>query len=167
MVQIEKLKIRLATKKDAKYLTKWFLEDPDILKWFPMCNKMEIEDSVRVWLDFARYRAVITAVYDNVVSANAILYINNFKKLSHQSLFAIIVDKNYRNKGIGTAVMNELFKIAKERFRLESLHLEVYTENPAYSLYERLGFKKYGIHRKFLKDLDGKYFDKILMQKNL
>ena len=167
MVQIDKLKIRLAEKKDAKYLTKWLLEDPEVLKWFPMCNKIEVDDAVRIWMDYARYRAVITAEYEKVPCGNALLYINNYKKLSHQALFAILVDKNYRNKGIGTALLNELFKIAKERFRLEFLHLEVYTENPAYSLYERLGFKKYGVHRKFLKELDGKYYDKILMQKAL
>jgi len=166
MVQIEKLKIRLAEKKDARYLSKW-LDDPDIIRWFPMCNHVEIEDSVRLWMDYSRYRSVITAVYDNVPCGNALLYINTLKKLSHQCLLAIIVDKDYRNKKIGTTLINELFKIAKERFRLEFLHLEVYVGNPAYSLYERLGFKQYGVHRKFLKDLDGKYYDKILMQKKL
>ncbi|NGX34163.1 MAG: hypothetical protein K1060chlam1_00513, partial [Candidatus Anoxychlamydiales bacterium] len=45
MVEIDKLKIRFSEKSDAKYLTKW-ISDPEILKWFPMCNKFEIDDSV-------------------------------------------------------------------------------------------------------------------------
>ncbi len=166
MVEIDKLKIRFSEKSDAKYLIKW-LTDPEILKWFPMCNKFEIEDSVRIWMSYISYRAVLTSTYDGKVCGNALIYLNSLKKISHTALFAIIVDKEYRNKGIGSSLLKELFKLAKERFKLEMLHLEVYTSNPAITLYERLGFQKYGVHKKFLKDLDGTYYDKILMQKNL
>ena len=166
MVEVDKLKIRFAEKSDAKYLIKW-LTDPEILKWFPMCNKFEIEDSVRIWMSYMSYRAVLTSVYDGKVCGNALIYLNSLKKISHTALFAIIVDKEYRGKGIGSSLLKELFKLAKERFKLEMLHLEVYTSNPAIKLYERLGFQEYGVHKKFLKDLDGTYFDKILMQKNL
>lgn len=166
MVEIDKLKIRFSEKSDAKYLTKW-ISDPEILKWFPMCNKFEIDDSVRIWMNYAAYRAVLTSVYDGNVCGNALIYLNSFKKIAHTALFAIVVDKEYRGKGIGSALLKELFKLAKERFKLEMLHLEVYTGNPAIKLYERLGFKKYGVHKKFLKDLDGTYYDKILMQKTL
>jgi len=166
MVEIDKLKIRFTEKSDAKYLLKW-LSDPEILKWFPMCNKFEIEDSVRVWMSYMANKAVLTAVYDGKVCGNALLYLNFLKKISHTALFAIIVDKEYRGKGIGFSLLKELFKLAKERFKLESLHLEVYKGNPAIKLYERLGFQRYGVHKKFLKELDGTYYDKILMQKNL
>ena len=166
MVEVDKLKIRFAEKSDAKYLIKW-LSDPEILKWFPMCNKFEIDDSVRIWMNYASYRCVLTSVYDGKVCGNALIYLNTLKKISHTALFGIIVDKEYRDKGIGSSLLKELFKLAKERFKLEMLHLEVYTGNPAIKLYERLGFQKYGVHKKFLKDLDGTYFDKILMQKNL
>ena len=86
--------------------------------------------------------------------------------MSHQCLFAIIVDEKFRGKGIGAKLLRELMTLAKERFKLELLHLEVYQGNPAINLYKRLGFKEYGIHRRFMKD-KGRYLDKILMQKNL
>ena len=57
-------------------------------------------------------------------------------------------------------------QLAKERFKIEFLHLEVYEGNPAIRLYERLGFEKYGFQRAFVKD-EGKYLGKILMQKYL
>jgi putative acetyltransferase len=166
MVQLDKLKIRLAENNDAKYLLKW-LDDPDVLRWFPMCNRIEIEDAVKIWMSYTKYKAVITAELDGVPCGIANFYIQFYKKLVHQSLFAIIVDKDYRSKGIGTALINELLKLAKERFKLEILHLEVYEGNPAQKLYERFGFKKYGVHKRFLKDLNGKYYDKIMMQKIL
>ncbi len=166
MVEIDKLKIRFSEKSDAKYLIKC-LSDPEILKWFPMYNKFAIDDSVRIWMSYITYRAVITAIYDGNVCGNALIYLNSFKKISHTALFAMIVDKEYRGKGIGTVLFKELFKLAKERFKLEMLHLEVYTGNPAIHLYERQGFEKYGVQKKFLKELDGTYYDKILMQKTL
>ena len=166
MVEVDKLKIRFSEKSDAKYLMKW-LSDPEILQWFPMYNKFEIEDSVRMWMSYLTYRAVITVVYDGKVCGNGLIYLNSLKKISHTALFAMIVDKEYRGKGIGTALLKELFKLAKERFKLEMLHLEVYTSNPAIHLYERQGFRRFGVHKKFLKEPDGTYYDKILMQKNL
>jgi ribosomal protein S18 acetylase RimI-like enzyme len=163
---LEKLKIRFAEKNDGKYITLW-LTDSDILRWFPMCNAIEIEDSVKIWMSYADQKAVLTAVYDNVICGSALLYINSFKKISHHALFAIIVDKNYRNKGIGKALLHEMMSLAKERFKLKFLHLEVYNGNPAKRLYEREGFKEYGTHKRFLKDANGIYYDKILMQKEL
>lgn len=166
MVQSDKLKIRLSQNDDAKYLTKW-LDDEDILRWFPMSNKVEIEDAVRIWMSYTKYKAVITAEWEGIPCGIANFYIQTYKKLAHQSLFAIIVAKEYRSKGIGTALIQELIKLAKENFKLKILHLEVYKGNPAQRLYERLGFVQYGVHKKFLKDQRGVYYDKIMMQKIL
>ena len=166
MVQIDNLKIRFAIPSDGKHLAKW-LDDEEILKWFPMCNKVEIADSVKVWMSYSRFNAVLTAEIDGKPCGIATLYLQSFKKIAHQCLFAVIVSKEARGKGIGSVLMKDLFKLAKDRFKLEILHLEVYETNPAYKLYEKLGFKKYGVHKKFLKDLDGTYYDKILMQKKI
>ena len=50
----------------------------------------------------------------------------------------------HRNKGIGTKLLDELFALAKETFKIEIVHLEVYHTNPAIILYQRLGFKQFG-----------------------
>ncbi len=160
------IKIRFAEKSDTKYLIKW-LDDPEVLKWFPMCNKIEVDDSVRIWMSYAQYKAVLTAELDDKPVGNALIYLQPYKKLAHQALFAIILDKDYRGRGIGTKLLDELFKLAKDRFKLKFLHLEVYQGNPAERLYEKMGFVKYGVHKKFLKDTDGTYYDKIMMQKAL
>jgi putative acetyltransferase len=163
---MDDVKIRLAKESDKKYLQTW-LNDKDILKWFPMCNEMEVEDSVNIWMSYIKYDSVLVAEINGTPVGNAMLYIQHYNKLKHQALFAIVVDQNYRGKKIGSKLLNELFKRAKEKLKLEMIHLEVYHSNPAINLYKRLGFKQYGVHKKFLKDLDGKYYDKILMQKVL
>ncbi|MBI5346307.1 MAG: GNAT family N-acetyltransferase [Chlamydiae bacterium] len=160
-----KLEIRLAKEEDKKYLIEWLMQ-PNVLEWFPMCNLMEVEDAAKIWISYIQYDAVLTVLCDNVPCGIANLYIQTNPKLAHQCLFPIIVDEKYRGRGIGTYLLENLIKLAKEKFKIELLHLEVYSGNPAIHLYERLGFVKYGVHKRFLKK-DGKYWDKILMQKKL
>ena len=71
-----------------------------------------------------------------------------------------------RGKGVGKALVEQLMKHAKEKFKIEILHLEVYEGNPAKRLYERLGFTPFGCQTRFIKE-DGKYIAKIFMQKKL
>ena len=159
------LTIRMAEDADEKYLIEWLLQ-PGVLKWFPLCDLREVEDAARIWISYSKQSAVLTALWDGVPCGIANLYLQPYKKLAHQCLFAIIVDENYRNKKVGTQLMEELMVLAKERFRFEMLHLEVYEGNPAINLYRRLGFTEYGRQRHFIKD-EGGYLAKILMQKNL
>lgn len=162
----DKIAIRFGKKEDEPHMIRWLME-PGVLRWFPMCDLREVQDSSRIWFNYTEQKAVLTAVYDGITCGSAILYISPYKKFAHQCLFAIIVDGEYRGKKIGTRLMEELTHLAKQRFSIELLHLEVYSGNPALSLYKRLGFKEYGIHKNFLKEADGNYRDKILMQKFL
>lgn len=161
----EHLTIRFGEESDQKYLVEWLLQ-PGVLEGFPLNDLREIEDAARIWMSYSKNHAVLTALWDGVPCGIANLYLQPYQKLSHQCLFAIIVDEKYRGKGIGAKLLRELMTLAKERFNLEFIHLEVYQGNPAINLYRRLGFKEYGVHRRFMKD-KGRYIDKILMQKYL
>lgn len=160
------LSIRFAEDSDQKYLVEWLLQ-PGVLDGFPLADLREIEDAARIWLSYAKYSGVLTAVYEGIPCGIANLYLQPYKKLAHQCLFAIIVDEKYRGKGVGTKLLTELMTLAKERFQIELLHLEVYEGNPAIKLYHKLGFEQYGIQRHFMKDEKGIYRAKILMQKVL
>jgi putative acetyltransferase len=162
---MDELTVRMAEDADQKYLIEWLLQ-PGVLKWFPLCDLREVEDAARIWISYAKQGAVLTALWNGVPCGITNLYLQPYKKLAHQCLFAIIVDEKYRGKGIGTKLMTDLLALAKEKFKLEFLHLEVYDGNPAIHLYQRLGFVEYGRQRHFIKD-EGQYLDKILMQKKL
>jgi RimJ/RimL family protein N-acetyltransferase len=162
---MEGLYIRYSVAEDK---TKWeeWLSEKGILRWFPMSNKMEIQDAVRIWESFIPQKAILTAEIDGVPCGVANIYPQQFKKLQHQCLFAIIIDQNYRGKGIGSALITKLMEMAKEEFNIEIMHLEVYQGNPAIKLYERLGFKVIGSQKRFLKE--GKnYYTKVFMQRYL
>lgn len=162
---IDPLTIRFAEESDQKYLIDWLLQ-PGVLRWFPLSDQREIEDAARIWLSYSKHKAVLTALWEGVPCGIANLYLQPYQKLSHQALFAIIVDEKFRGKGVGTRLIAELLDLAKERFKLDFVHLEVYDGNPAINLYRRLGFQEYGVHKRFMKE-EGRYIDKILMQKYL
>jgi putative acetyltransferase len=117
-------------------------------------------------MSYTKLGGVLTALWDGVPCGNATLYLQPYKKLAHQCLFAIIVDEKYRGKGVGRKLMIELMERAKNIFKIELLHLEVYEGNPAIHLYRDLGFTQYGVQKHFVKD-NGVYRAKILMQKKL
>ena len=52
---------------------------------------------------------------------------------------SIALSPEYRGKGIGSALLNYLFDLVKERYA--SMSLSVSQENPARRLYERIGFQ--------------------------
>lgn len=159
------VEIQKSTLEDGK-LFKYLLMQPDVLEYFPMWDVREIDDSVRIWEIFCKKGASLTAHVDGEACGLAYLNIQAYKKFAHQCILTIIVDKEYRNKGIGTALLEELFVLGKEEFGLEILHLEVYETNPAINLYKRLGFEVFGKHPKFIKE-NGRYIAKIFMQRRI
>jgi ribosomal protein S18 acetylase RimI-like enzyme len=158
--------IRSSDLEDGEVFKQLLLE-PDVLEFFPMYDLREIEDSIRIWEIFCKKGASLTAVVEEKAAGLAFLNLQGYKKFAHQCIITILVDNRYRNRGIGTALLKELFKLAKENFQMEILHLEVYETNPAIRLYERMGFTTFGVHKRFIKELDGRYIDKIMMERSL
>jgi len=163
---MSKIIIKKSVLDDIQYLRKW-LSESDTSRWYPMCNEREVEDAARFWISFVKYKAVLTAYYNGEVAGIVNLYLQTYQKLKHQSLLAIIVKSDLRGKGIGSMLLKEIEKLAKDQFNIKFLHLEVYEGNPAIKLYERHGFVKYGKHPNFIKNLDGSYMSKTFMQKKI
>lgn len=163
MKKAVKVQIRISEEGDAPFLYRWLM-DPLVLPWFPLDNAREVEDAVKIWLGYKEMRAAYTASLEGVPCGMAVLYLHRYKKMLHQSLFAIIVDPAHRGRGIGTQIFERLKSDAKKQFHLEILHLEVYAGNPAKALYDRLGFVEYGRQEQFLKEKGNVYRDKINMQ---
>jgi len=84
----------------------------------------------------------------------------------HRGEFGIGVEKGYRGEGIGTAMMRELEKKAKQ-WGLRLFVIGLFAENrTARKMYEKFGFKECGripggLSRK------GKYSDEVMMFKRL
>lgn len=159
------LSLRKSLLEDGEHFKHWLLQ-PNVLQYFPMDNLREIEDSVRVWMIFCQRGASITALWENAPCGIAFLNLQAYRKFAHQCLITIIVDEPYRNRGVGTGLLEALFPLAKEEFHMEFLHLEVYENNPAIRLYKRLGFEEFGKQEHFIKE-KGHYIGKTMMQRPL
>ena len=72
----------------------------------------------------------------------------------------IVVRKSYRCQGIGKKLLKKIIEISKET-NLESINLEVNCNNiAAIKLYEKNGFNKIGIRKKYYNNID----DAIIME---
>lgn len=160
------LEIRYSDLSDERYMKQWLIE-PGITRWFPVHDDTEIDDAVRRWIAFSRYKCSLTAVKDGTICGVATLYLQPYRKLAHQCEFGIIIAPEYRGKGIGTTLMRNLMHLAKTRFHIELLHLQVYAENPAIRLYERLGFTEFGRQAGWIKEVDGTYRARVFMEIHL
>jgi GNAT superfamily N-acetyltransferase len=158
--------IRFTEIADGKFLKEW-LEDDGVNRWFPMYDAPEIEDAVQRWVGFSRYRCSLTAVIDSVPKGIATLYLQPYRKLAHQCEFGIIVAPDARNQGIGNFLLEQLEKLAKDTFKIELIHLQVYQDNPAKHLYERRGYKTFGDQSKWIKEINGTYTGRTFMEKSL
>lgn len=163
------IEVRYTEPGDAKYLKKWLMES-EASCWFPMDDEIEIDDAVMRWIAFYRYKCSLTIVKDGIPCGIATLYLQPYRKLAHQCEFGIIVGKGYRNQGIGSYLMNSLIHLAKEKFKIELLHLQVYAANPARNLYRRFGFKEFGEQNSWVRESSSpnernRYLGRVFMER--
>lgn len=97
-------------------------------------------------------------VGEELVSISSVNALTSRKRVAHRAGVAISVGKPYWNQGVGRRAMETLIQFAKN-CGLEVLQLEVRADNaPAIALYEKVGFEKMGLYKKFMK-VDGQDFD--------
>jgi RimJ/RimL family protein N-acetyltransferase len=83
---------------------------------------------------------------------------------AHVAHYNIFISKNFRNLGLGTILTKEFVEIAKQH-GVEVLQLGVYASNErAFHVYQKCGFKQAGRLTRCIKFSDGTYTDQILME---
>lgn len=162
--EVEGLDIRYTEITDGPLLQEW-LKEPGVLRWFPMFDHVEIEDAVGRWISFARYKCSLTATLHGKPVGIATLYLQPYRKLAHQCEFGIIVGNDQRGLGIGGHLIKNLIHLAKDYFKIELLHLQVYDKNPAMKLYSRWGFKEFGRQTHWIKEGPEDYRARIFMER--
>ena len=79
--------------------------------------------------------------------------------LDEVEILTILTHPNARGQGKAVALLNHLIQYAKEN-NVRQIFLEVNIENqPAISLYEKMGFTKTGVRKKYYKMKDGTFCD--------
>jgi RimJ/RimL family protein N-acetyltransferase len=88
------------------------------------------------------------------------------KRMHHTGSFAIMIKKDYRNKGIGKLLINELLQWAEKHPIIEKVSLGTFSTNTrAIELYKKLGFVEEGRKINEFKFSENEYVDDVLMYK--
>jgi RimJ/RimL family protein N-acetyltransferase len=110
---------------------------------------------------------LLIAEFDNEIIGNIDLTGNRRKIMEHTAVIGIGMLKEWRNYGLGTALLKFAIEWAKENSIIEILWLQVYTVNElGLGLYRKLGFEENGIMKNFFKQ-NGKYYDNLTMTMNV
>lgn len=83
-----------------------------------------------------------------------------------EELLLIGVDPAYRRRGLGSVLLERLFRAAKER-GADRVFLEMRSNNPAITVYRTHGFQPIGRRRDYYRLIDGSRIDAITFAKHL
>lgn len=110
---------------------------------------------------------LLVAEFDAEIIGNIDLTGSRRKIMEHTAVIGMGMLSEWRNSGLGTALLSSAIKWAKQNPVLELLWLQVYTKNElAMSLYQKMGFQENGIIKDFFKH-GGEYFDNLNMTLNV
>lgn len=86
--------------------------------------------------------------------ARAFLYVlkNDFRGRAFGYMEDVFVDESMRGQGLGTIIVNELIKTAKEMGCYKIVSTSRHGREKVHALYERLGFENFGIEFKMYLD---------------
>ncbi|MEI8301455.1 MAG: GNAT family N-acetyltransferase [Chlamydiota bacterium] len=148
---LEEFNIRYMQTEDEPFLRKW-LKSPGMLHWFSVETEEELEEMVKIWSGFAKFKCGLTATYQGVPCGFATLFLLPYIKLIHQSMAYIIVDPTMQRRHIGSALVRNLDHLAHTYFRLERMHYEIYGDNPLKNLLKTQGYKELFLQEHYIKE---------------
>ena len=160
--------IRPMVKEDADKLYAFFSRVPREDRLF-LRDDVSIRDVIDSWtqeLDYEKVLPLVAEVGGNIVG-DATLHRRKFGWTSHVGKVRLVIDKDYRGKGLGTVLIEELIDIAKKA-GLEQLVAELMSnQTGALSAFKRLGFEKEAVFFNYVKDQMGEERNLVVMIKNL
>lgn len=110
---------------------------------------------------------LLIAEYDGKIIGNIDVTGNRRKIMEHTAVIGMGMLKEWRNTGLGTALMQESIEWAKNNPTLELLWLQVYTDNTlGVHLYRKMGFEDIGVMPNFFKH-NQQYSDNLTMILNV
>jgi RimJ/RimL family protein N-acetyltransferase len=138
----------------------YFIAVSEEVETKPLQEKKERIQSI---LDNIKETLIIAEV-NGVVVGSIEFRSQNRKRLSHTGSVSMSISKNYRDMGIGKALLKALLDWAEENPLIEKVSLGVFSTNQrAISLYKQMGFLEEGRLIKEYKLNHGEYIDDILM----
>jgi len=145
--------LRYSQLDDAQFLKTWLL-NPEVGKWFPQTEEKDLDLFIKNWVGFSRFKASLTAIYKGTPIAVGTLFLMPYRKVAHMAMLNFVVAPEYQSKGVGRSLIKNLRHLAKTRFRLETLFVELYGGCKAIDFLKKVGFNEVASQADFAR-MDG------------
>ncbi|WP_137789320.1 GNAT family N-acetyltransferase [Bacillus sp. E(2018)] len=128
-------------------------------------TKEDHQEWIRNILEHER-ETMLVAEYENKLVGWIVFRSQERMRMHHIGSFAIMIQNEYRNKGVGKQLIHELLSWAKKHPVIEKVTLGTFSTNTrAIELYKTFGFKEEGRKVREFKFGNGEYVDDVLMYK--
>ncbi|MHA1804921.1 MAG: GNAT family N-acetyltransferase [Promethearchaeota archaeon] len=167
----EEIIIRHIKKSDVDGIWNNFNEVVEEGIYLPIFIPVLTDHEKRSWYDHVKkeHETCVVAEYPGLKKPHDIIgqcEISNseWDAASHVGILGIIVRKEFRNKGVGRALIDFAIREAKRINNKKKIILSCFSSNKrALHLYKKMGFKKVGVRKKQFY-LNTSYHDEVLME---
>jgi phosphinothricin acetyltransferase len=160
-------RMRLATPGDAEPICHIYnqgIED----RLATLETEMRTPEERRQWMAArsARHPVIVAETDGEVVGWGSLNVFNPRHAYRFVADFSVYVERDWRGKGVGTALLSRLIELGREH-GFHKLVLSAFPHNKhGVALYEKLGFRAVGVYRE-QGLVDGRWMDTIVMEKLL
>ncbi len=153
------------------YLYVTACETEFLMRYPEECEKKYTLEGERAFIEKANTsdsEAAALCLVDGKIVGIANIMWSRAIKTKHRASVAIALVREYWNQGIGTALMEELIRIARENEDLLQIELDFIEGNTrARALYEKLGFRIVGVKPNAIRLKDGTLLNEYSMIKEI
>lgn len=165
----EQIPVRPMEPGDGEALLEFFRRIPEEDRAY-LKDDVTSPDVIKQWTEHLDYTSVIPllSVLDGRIIADATLHRRRPAARKHVGEVRVVVDPEFRDRGLGRNLLRRLVDIAADR-GLESLIFEVVAdrEEPARRAAQLLGFETIAVIPRHIQDLDGTRRDLVIMELDL
>ena len=161
MLKGKKTLLTAVSRDSLKQFMDW-RNQPELRKYFREHKELN-EDMQNSWYENRVLKdpnqvnfEIRTKKDNNLIGHCGLYYISWIHR--HAEFGIYVGDEKYRNGGYGSDALRTLIKYGFEDLNLNKIWCEVYSNNAALSVYERLGFVMEGVQRQHYFN-EGKYWD--------
>lgn len=153
--------LRFLTAGDEGRLFQMFSSLSDeALRWSGALYTMDV---IKRWVDNLPQLIPIVAEYNDRIVGYAVIYKFPSQIRKRIGDFAIYLDQDFHNVGLGTAMTKRILQLAKKE-KMHRIELSVVEENKsAIRLYQRTGFQIEGVNKDAFYGQDDKYHNVVQM----
>ena len=161
-----RVELRPLEEADKLRLLQFFERIPEAERFY-LKENVTAPEVIKTWtanIDFERVIPIVALTGDRII-ADATLHRSRAPARRHIGEFRVVVDPAYREVGLGSRIIRELFEIAVELGLYKvSFELVAHREKAAILAAERAGFREVATLKGRIRDLWGNYEDLVVLE---